>query len=420
MPRTSRAPARTAAKGSRAPRSPRQFVRSLFGNRTLGRVLAGGRTPDLTSALGGLRGVMDRPGDHAERRAEGMARSGGPEREAGERDTRAVKHRSTRRPDFGVLKDTAFARTLSRGLSGGRTIGADIRRPMERSLETDLGDARLHDGPEAGRIARSLGARAATVGHHIYVDRRQVDPDTAGGRQVMRHELTHVGQNKGSPKAGKAGAAIQRAHTKRRQDGWDTVYDCYSDILGDGKPLKNPRQFGVAYAGASAEAEFGGHAWCAFEYFEQITDPTYGDWMYPNTIWTDLVTDTVRMEKDDEALGHIRYMMADDKYVGTTFYPVSTRSIENAIKQAKSIGARYRGESKPSRKHGKDALYYTRTGVGKNKINCAKYVEDVLRAANIDASAGKIIKTPSKVATGLDHGDFKKKHGKGDKKKAFS
>lgn len=413
--RIEKSPRAAAPRGPSA-RSPRQFVRRLFGNRTMGRIFAGGRAPNLAAPLSGLRGLMDRPGSHAERKAERTARR----TTEGVEERGAVKIRSTRRPDFGVLKDTAFARTLTRGLGGGKAIGAAVRAPVERSLETDLRDARMHDGPQAGRIARALGARAATVGDQIYVDRRQVDPSSASGQQVMRHELTHVGQNKGSPKAGKAGATIQRAHTKRRQDGWDTVYDCYSDILGDGKPLESPRQFGVAYAGASAEAEFGGHAWCAFEYFEQITDPTYGDWMYPNTIWTDLVTDTVRIEKDDEALGHIRHLMSSDKYVGTTFYPVPTRGIENAIKQAKSIAGRYRGEAKPSRKHGKDALYYAKTGVGKRAINCAKYVEDVLRAANIDATAGKVIKTPSKVATGLDHGDFKKKHGKGDKKKAFS
>jgi len=55
-------------------------------------------------------------------------------------------------------------------------------------------------------------------------------------------------------------------------------HDCYSDILGDGKPLERPFDHGVARVAGSPDSEFGGHAWLGFETFELMHDPASGEW----------------------------------------------------------------------------------------------------------------------------------------------
>jgi len=377
----------------------------------MGRLLAG-ETPALAPALGRITGLLDRPGAAAEQRAEQKEQPIAPARLG---EGASPKHRATKVPDFGPLKGTALARTLTTGRAPGRAIAPGTRAPLEKTLDTDLGDARLHDGPRAARISRAFGARALTVGRDIYLDRTPARADSRTPEALVRHVLTHVAQNKGSPVAGAPSATIQRARTIRRKDGWDTVYDCYSDILGNTEPLKNPTRNGVVYVGADAESDYGGHAWLAFEYFERMDDPAYGEWIYPNTIWTDLVTDGIRYEKDQQASGRLQHMMSDDKYVGTTFHPVPVAHIESGLARVKALRGKYKGLKTKGKKSRKGDLHYGMTGIGKGSINCAKYVEEVLKATHLDVTAGMLVKTPNQVATGKTHGDFKKERGGGKK-----
>lgn len=407
--------------GSRDGQTARQQVRRRFGNRAMGRLLAGLSTPSFVGNLSRMRGLMDQPGERAEARATETARrhSTGGLTERGSTGGPAPKKRATRRPDFGPLAGTAFARTLSSG-GGGRAISRAVRAPIEKAIDTDLGDVRIHDDSRAARLSRSMRARAFTVGRDIYVDREKADINTRSGREIVRHELTHAGQNKGSPKAGRPGATIQRAHAVSRRDGWDMKHTCYSDILDDGKPLKDPFKYGLAHVAAVDDAEYGGHAWLAFERFDLMDDPSYGEWVYADTLWTDLVWGEVRLSTEGDAIKKIKDRMSDPHHMGRTFEGVPTRRILNAVNTAKSIAGRYVGKRKKKKGDAKDALYYKTAPVKKSDINCAKYVEAVLGAAGIDASAGRFVKTPNQIASGKTMHQIKQeKKGGGGKKKPF-
>lgn len=55
---------------------------------------------------------------------------------------------------------------------------------------------RVHDDPSAQGLARSLSARAFTVGNDIFFDRGEYAPTTDAGRRLLAHELTHVVQQR--------------------------------------------------------------------------------------------------------------------------------------------------------------------------------------------------------------------------------
>lgn len=62
---------------------------------------------------------------------------------------------------------------------------------------TALGDAasiRVHTDAAAARAARGVGARAVTLGRHIYFGAGQFSPNTRGGAELLTHEVAHVGQ----------------------------------------------------------------------------------------------------------------------------------------------------------------------------------------------------------------------------------
>jgi len=91
----------------------------------------------------------------------------------------------------GVIQQ-AGAAERSGALSGpasGRALPGDLRVEAERRLHHAFDHVRLHDDRAGGWAAFSLGARAVTVGHHIFADRSQL---TASGRALLMHELAHV------------------------------------------------------------------------------------------------------------------------------------------------------------------------------------------------------------------------------------
>ncbi|MER5523394.1 DUF4157 domain-containing protein [Streptomyces sp. NPDC002677] len=97
--------------------------------------------------------------------------------------------------------------------SAGDPLDAGVRREMEARLATDLGAVRVHTGTEAGEAARSLGARAYTVGADIVFGAGQYAPSTPVGRYLLAHELAHVvqqGPGTAPPRSGPGPAAAER------------------------------------------------------------------------------------------------------------------------------------------------------------------------------------------------------------------
>lgn len=80
----------------------------------------------------------------------------------------------------------------------GRRLDGGVRRSMEATLGGDFGDVRLHTGPLANVAARSVDARAFTLGTHIAFGHGEYDPQSSAGMETMAHELVHVRQQGGS------------------------------------------------------------------------------------------------------------------------------------------------------------------------------------------------------------------------------
>ena len=82
--------------------------------------------------------------------------------------------------------------------SSGRPLDAATRRFMEPRFGRSFARVQVHDGPEAASSARSIGARAYTVGDHIVFNAGEFAPGTTGGRRLLAHELAHTAQQSGT------------------------------------------------------------------------------------------------------------------------------------------------------------------------------------------------------------------------------
>jgi hypothetical protein len=96
--------------------------------------------------------------------------------------------------------DTSGVAAVER--SGGRPLEPSLRRRMEAQFGHDFSSVRVHDDGTAHAAARCLDAKAFTVGEHIALAEGQQATTSAEGRRLLAHELTHVIQQRDTPRRG--------------------------------------------------------------------------------------------------------------------------------------------------------------------------------------------------------------------------
>ncbi len=77
-------------------------------------------------------------------------------------------------------------------LGGGSPLPDELRSSMERSFSTDFSAVRVHESDAASAV----GARAFARGDDLCFAPGQFDPASAGGRELVGHELAHVVQQR--------------------------------------------------------------------------------------------------------------------------------------------------------------------------------------------------------------------------------
>lgn len=76
--------------------------------------------------------------------------------------------------------------------SPGRPLESGVRGFMEQRFGHEFGDVRVHDDARAAESARAVGASAYTVGRDVVFGAGKYEPQSAEGRRLMAHELTHT------------------------------------------------------------------------------------------------------------------------------------------------------------------------------------------------------------------------------------
>src|SRR5262249_44861546 len=78
---------------------------------------------------------------------------------------------------------------------GGAPLPALVLARMNRIFDWDFAAVRIHVDERAAAAARTLGARALTVGRDIYFAPGEFAPGSVEGDRLLVHELTHVLQH---------------------------------------------------------------------------------------------------------------------------------------------------------------------------------------------------------------------------------
>jgi len=97
---------------------------------------------------------------------------------------------------------------------GGQPLPQSLRARFEPRFGHNFGGVRVHTGAQAAHVARSVNARAFTVGNDVAFGAGQYSPDTDSGQRLLAHELTHVIQQTGGTPAShhaSQGPSVQRS-----------------------------------------------------------------------------------------------------------------------------------------------------------------------------------------------------------------
>ena len=78
----------------------------------------------------------------------------------------------------------------------GRALDPGVRGEMEARFEHDFSRVRVHTDAAAAASAKSVAARAYTVGSHVVFGEDRYAPGTPAGSELLAHELTHVVQQR--------------------------------------------------------------------------------------------------------------------------------------------------------------------------------------------------------------------------------
>jgi hypothetical protein len=134
----------------------------------------------------------------------------------------AVMHGAAPAHNFGAVgiarprvhSQLATSLAVQTAQRSGTPLPPSDRSFFESRFGHDFSTVRVHADAAAAAAARSIDARAYTVGHNIVFGAHEYAPATQPGRRLLAHELTHVVQQN-VPTGVPSASAIQRKADKQ-------------------------------------------------------------------------------------------------------------------------------------------------------------------------------------------------------------
>jgi hypothetical protein len=81
---------------------------------------------------------------------------------------------------------------------GGQTLDSGMRAQMEPVVGADFSGVRVQAGSHAAQLARSVNAKALTLGRDAIFGSGQYSPDTSGGKRLLAYEFIYTVQQNGN------------------------------------------------------------------------------------------------------------------------------------------------------------------------------------------------------------------------------
>jgi hypothetical protein len=134
--------------------------------------------------------------------------------EGKEEETESIQ--TKRAIDDPVTISANLQRKIQSLKNGGQALSKPERAFFEPRFGKDFSQVRLHKDSLATKAARSINAKAFTLGRNVVFGTNQFQPDSNKGRHLLAHELTHVVQQGGRTSVSSPFPFIQRGGARAR------------------------------------------------------------------------------------------------------------------------------------------------------------------------------------------------------------
>jgi hypothetical protein len=153
---------------------------------------------------------------------------------------RAVQRSASGSQGAGPL-DEEIAGSIDARRGGGAPLRDDVRTDMEDHLGVDLSSVKVHTDSASDSLNRSVQAEAFTSGSDVFFSSGKYDPDSASGRSLLAHELTHVVQQS-------TGAGVKPGEVSRPEDPAEVEAKAMGDAIGSAPSTAAPAAATAAVA----------------------------------------------------------------------------------------------------------------------------------------------------------------------------
>ena len=130
---------------------------------------------------------------------------------------------------------------LPSGAGAGTPLPSPVRGFMEPRFGASFANVRIHTDAGAAQLSQQLNAQAFTVGEHVYFGKDQYRPDSAGGRELIAHELTHTVQQGAAVQSGvvhrSARVAVAEQVSPQVQRSWLGIADPREYFAGKARTI---------------------------------------------------------------------------------------------------------------------------------------------------------------------------------------
>ncbi|MGB1251128.1 MAG: eCIS core domain-containing protein [Candidatus Promineifilaceae bacterium] len=112
----------------------------------------------------------------------------------GSQDEMAMRSAQSTMPEV----TPAIERNIQKMQGSGKPLDDTSRSFFEQRMGADFSNVRIHTDTNAIQTSRDINARAFTTGNNIAFNSGEYNPNTAAGKHLLAHELTHtIQQNHG-------------------------------------------------------------------------------------------------------------------------------------------------------------------------------------------------------------------------------
>lgn len=116
------------------------------------------------------------------------------EEEPGEKEVEEEPVQTNANPGQTPTVTTSLASRIKSLKVSGQPLPKSIRNYFEPRFGINFSKVRIHSDPKAADAAKSMNAKAFTIGNNVMFGKGQYSPETLSGKRLLIHELTHVVQ----------------------------------------------------------------------------------------------------------------------------------------------------------------------------------------------------------------------------------